>query len=150
MKAFSLTHRSYCPALVIFLPSWKNGVKTQVKKQCCKSPLSLPMKAKAPALRMYGLYFLCLSHPPEIDGTSEGHRFHQEPCSSQALKRDLWMHSMCFPGKPGPPNHMGIPGLRPHGSFSILSLQFMQSTHLQTRQGRDVPAVPKAVVGEDR
>lgn len=132
MKPSSLTHQSCWPALVIFRPSWTNGVKTQVKKQCCKSPLSLPMKAKATARRMYGLYFPCLSHPPEIDGTSEGHRLQREPRSSQALEPDFWVHSPCFPGKPGPPKHGRIPGLRPHGSFSSSSLQFMQSTHLQT------------------
>lgn len=146
MEASSLTHQSYCPALVIFLPSWTNGVKTQVKKQCCKSPLSPPMKAKAPACRMDGLCFPCPSHPPGIDGPSEEHRSQREPRPSQALQRDLW-GTLCSPGTPGPPKHARIPALKPHGSCPSL---FVQSAHLQTGQdkGGDVPAAPKGAVGE--
>lgn len=111
MKACSNTHHSYWLALVIFLPSWTNGVKTLVKKQCCKSSLSLPMKAKPTARKMYVLYFTCLSHPLKIDGTSEGHRFKQEHHSLQVPDPDLWMHCVCFSEKFWPPKHMRVPGL---------------------------------------
>lgn len=85
---------------------------------------------------MYGLYFPCPSHAPKIDGTSEGHRFQQEPHSSQRLQRDWWVPRGGSPGEPGPPKHRRSPGLMPQGSFSSLSLQFVQSTPPQTGWAR--------------
>lgn len=85
---------------------------------------------------MYGLYFPCPSHAPKIDGTSEGHRFQQEPRSSQRLQRDWWVPRGGSPGEPGPPKHRRSPGLMPQGSFSSLSLQFVQSTPPQTGWAR--------------
>lgn len=129
--------------LVIFLSSWTNGVKTQVKKQCCKSPLSLPMKAKPTARKMYVLYFRCLSHPLEIDETSEGHRFKQEHHSSQVLDHNIWMHCVCFTDKFWPLKHMRIPGFRPHGSLSSFFVWFVQYAPLQTWEAGDA-ATPES------
>lgn len=132
MKACSNTHYSYWLALIVFLPSWTNGVKAQVKKQRCKSPLSLPVKAKPTARKMYVLYFTCLSHTLQIDGTSEGHRFKQEHHSLQVLDQDLWMDCVYFTEKFWPPKRMRIPGFRPHGSLSSLFVQLVRYTPLQT------------------
>lgn len=136
MKALSNTRHRYWLALVILLPSWTNGVKTQVKKQCCKSPLSLPMKAKPTARKMYVLYFTRLSHPLEMDGTSEGQRFKQEHRSLRVLDQDLRVHCVRFTERFWPPKRMRIPGFRPHGSLSGLFVRFVQYASLQTGSGR--------------
>lgn len=94
------------------------------------------MKAKPTARKMYVLYFTRLSHPLEMDGTSEGHRFKQEHRSLRVLDQDLRVHCVRFTERFWPPKRMRIPGFRPRGSLSGLFVRFVQYASLQTGSGR--------------
>lgn len=89
------------------------------------------MKAEAPVCRMYGLYFIL-----ESSSWDRWHLWGAGIPAGASLLRGPPGRFVCSPGKPEPPKHVRIPGLRPHGSFSSLSLQFVQSTHLQTEWGK--------------
>lgn len=82
-----------------FYPAGQMGTKTQVKKQCCKSPLSLPMKGKAPACRMYRLYFIL-----ESSSWDGWYWWGAQIPAGASLLSGPPERLMC---SPGPPKHWG-------------------------------------------